>query len=108
MDMDTDPRSSGVSTLATQEPVKSNVLSPRRRKSERIASRGKEPVEGSESRQRLPSRGKRASLLIEIARNDELHQRVPSRGTHLSTPHSEVLSRLLRSTIQALCNGEER
>ena len=44
------------------EPVKSNDLSPRRRKSERIISRGKEPVEGSVLRQRLPSSEKRASL----------------------------------------------
>ena len=65
---------------------------------EREDPRGEEPVEESESRQRLPSRGKRSSLLIELAGDDGLHQTVPSSEIYASLDAAlEVQSKLLRS-----------
>ena len=76
MDMDTDRGSSGVSNRARQRFESETPEQPG----------GRARIEESESRQRLLSRKKRASLLIELVGNVELHQRVPSNDTHLSTP----------------------
>ena len=117
VDMDTNPELSGVSTLAAQEANRARQK--QRFESETPEERGdrltrKRACRGSESRQRLPSRGRRASLLIELAGDDGLHQRVPSSERYASLDAAlEVLSKLLRSARpvvlgkQALCNREE-
>ena len=116
-DMDTDPGSSGVSTLAARE-------TNRTRQGQRFQS--ETPEEGEDrlprqrarrrdaSRQRLPSRRRRAELLIELAGDDGLHQRVPSSERYASLDAAlQVLSMLLRSARpvvpgkEALCNTEE-
>ena len=94
VDMDRDPGSSGVSTLATQEANRA------RRKNERIASRGKE--KGANHVRDCRAEETRFTA----DRNDELHQIARQRYASLDAA-LEVLSKLLRSTIQALCNREE-
>ena len=99
--MDTDPGSRGVSTLATQEANREQCFDSETPEELEYRPRSEKPVEVSASRQGLPSRGKRASQLIELAGDDGLHQRVPSSKRYASR-------RRARSAEQASQEREAR
>ena len=111
MDMDTDPGSSVVSTLATQE-------ANRARQRQRFESETPEEREDRLTRQRACRRERIASETAEqretrlAADRARRKRRITSESTrqrYASLDAAlEVLSKLLRSTMQALCNGEGR
>ena len=110
MDMDTDPGSRGVSTLATQE-------ANRARHKQRFESETPEERENRLARQRACRRKRIASetakqretrFTADRARRKRRITSESARQRYASLDAAlEVLSKLLRSTIQALCNGED-
>ena len=109
--IDTDPGWNGVSTLAARE---ANRARETPEEGEDHLARQRARRRGG-TRQRLPSREKRPSLLIELTGDDGLRRKVPCCKRYASLGAAlEVLSKLLRSARpvvpdkEALCNGEER
>ena len=106
MNMDTDPGSSGVSTLATQE-------ANRARQKQRFES---ETPEEREDHLARPRARRRERIALETAEQRETRftadrarrkRRITSESAQQRYVSLDAAFEVLRSMIQALCNGEE-